>query len=171
MIPSEAENEARHHRLREEVRDPAHPGNAERHVEDGRRQRESRGPEGGLVRPEGGGADDPGDGRGRDGGDRSARTLHHLARGAEDGIRDQGGERGVEAVLDRDAGDRRVGQTLRDQQRPDREARDRVRREPLLPVPGKPRDDRQVPLQDPWPGDLLLRDRDSQRDPVGSVGA
>ena len=45
---------------------------------------------------------------------------------AEQRVGDQRGERGVEPVLDRDARERRVREALRDEQRPDRQAGDRV---------------------------------------------
>ena len=122
----EAEHEAGHHRLGQEGRDPAHPQRAEHEVDDAGDQRERRRVLHGLVRAEGGGADDRRHDRGRDGAHRRARALDELVRAAEQRVGRQRRERRVEAVLDGDAGQRRVGEALRHDERPDRDARDRV---------------------------------------------
>ena len=123
----EAEHEAAHHGLGQERRDPAHPQQPERHVDAaGRRARGRRRTAQRRSCPA-----PPAPTRGaitaaETAHDRGARSLGDVPRGAEDGVPDQRRERGVEAVLHRDADQGRVGQALRHQQRPDGEPGDRV---------------------------------------------
>jgi uncharacterized protein (DUF2252 family) len=140
----ETEDEAAEDGLGEKVRDPAHPKNPQGRV-DGRGGDRQRGrPLGSLVGADRRRPDERGDHRGRNGGHGRARALHHLAPGPEHGVGDQRREGRVEPVLDRDAGDRGVGEALRDQQRPDRESGDGVVLDPAAAVVRQPLEDRDV---------------------------
>ena len=83
----------------------------------------------GDVRDRGGG-----EGRGR-----RHRPDDQVARAAEGGVEDQRARRGVEADDRRDAGDRRVGERLRDEHRPDRQPGDDVAAQPAPVVARAPR--------------------------------
>ena len=133
-----AEDEATHHRLGQEVRHPAHASETERHVhESGCEGQGSREPCR-VIRSQRCGAHQGRDHGRHDGRDGGARSLRHLLRRAEHGVAEEGCERGVEPMLDGHAGDRRVGQRLRDEERPDRDACHRVRPEPGPLVAGQP---------------------------------
>jgi hypothetical protein len=116
----------------------------EREVEHAGRERERRRVRSGGRGAESGRARQRRDHGGDDGADRAARAGHELPRRAEERVRDERGERGVEPVLDGLAGERRVAEALRDEQRPDGEPGDRVVPEPTRVVARQPADDRQV---------------------------
>ena len=68
------------------------------------------------------------------------RARHQVARAAERGVEDQRPGRRVQPDDRRHAGDRRVGQRLRDQHRPDREPREQVAAQPLPAIAAKRRE-------------------------------
>ena len=99
----------------------------------------------GLVRPQRGRAGERRDHCRRHRRDGGARALHQVPRRPEDRIDEQADERGVEPVLHRHAREGGVREALRDQQRPDRQSRHGVRREPAPVVRRQPADDREEP--------------------------
>ena len=73
---------------------------------------------------------------------RRHRPRHEVPRAAERRVQQQGARCGIQADHRRDPGDRRVGQRLRHEDRPDREAGDQIAPEPVGPVPGQRREER-----------------------------
>ena len=129
----EADDEPLEHGLADEVRqepEPQHTGDQRR--EPGR-ERQAGGEGGEPVVAD---RDDIRDGGRRERGGSGHRSGHQVARAAEGGVEDQRARRGVQADDRRDAGDRRVGQRLRHQHGPHRQAGDQVAAQPrpLVPV-------------------------------------
>ena len=149
----QAFDEPPHHRRRDERSHPAHAQRAEEQEE---------------------GADQDGKGGGerielrtalrRDGahgqrGDQAGggvRADDEQARGAEQRVGDQRRDDRVESHDGRHADDAGIGHALRYHDRPDGEAGQDVRQQPVAPVGGKPAEDRQQPLCD---GGRASRDR------------
>ena len=82
-----------------------------------------------------------------DRGERRARAGGDLPRRAEQRVDERSRRRGVEAVLQRHAGDARVAEVLRDDQRRHGDARGYVAAQPRTVVAWQPLDDRKQPAQ------------------------
>ena len=126
-------------RLRQEVRDPAHPERAEEDVDhpDAEGERDDRR----QVLRRGRRDVDGGDRRG-DCGDGCRGPGDDLTCRGEHGVEDRGTQDRVQPVLGWDADNRRVAQRLRDDQRPHGQAGKKVGRQPLPLVVRQPVEDR-----------------------------
>ena len=137
------EDEARHHRPRQEVRDepePAQPGRDEQDPgDDDERRRQLR--EVLLARVQGRDRREDEHGRGRGAG------YDEVTARPEDGVQGERGQQRVQAGLRGQTGQAGVGDHLGDQQPPDGEAGHRVGRQPPSPIPRQPPDDRHEPGQ------------------------
>ena len=134
----EADDETLQHRLRDEAREESESEHAGQDGEDpdheGQRDRERHELIGACRR-------EIGDDRGRQRGGRGHRPGDEVSRAAECRVQEQGARRRIEADHRRHAGDRRVGQGLRDEDRPHGQARDDVPAQPRRLVTGEGREE------------------------------
>ena len=141
-VEPEADDEAVEHRAGEEAGDEAEAQQPEHDVEHPDEQRERSGQRDEVRRSRGGEWRDRCRRQRRD---RRARPVEEPFRRAEDRVPDDRQRHGVEPVLHRHPGDARVRHRLRDDERPDHEARDGVPRQPAPLVARDPARDREVP--------------------------
>ena len=141
----EAFDEPAHHRRGDEGRHPAHAQRAEEQEEGADQDREGGGERIEVRRAL---RRDGAHGQRGDQAGRGVRADDQQARGAEQRVGDQRRDDGVEPHDRRHADDAGIGHALRHHDRPDGEAGQNVRQQPLAPVGGKPAEDGQQPLCD-----------------------
>lgn len=136
-----AREEAGHHRLGEELGDPAHPQQGEQEEQDPGDDRDPGDQLRSSLAAEAGDQHRPAGHRG----ERGARPGRDLSRGAEEGVDDRPGSRRVEPVLDRHFGDPGITEVLGHDHRGDRDARRQVPGQQPPLVSGQPARDREQP--------------------------
>ena len=147
----EAFDEPAHHRRGDEGRHPAHAQRAEEQEEGADQDREGGGE---RIELRSSLRRDGAHGQRGDQAGRGVRADDQQARGAEQRVGNQRRDDRVEPHDRRHPDDAGIGHALRHHDRPDREAGQDIRQQPLAPVGGKPAEDGQQP---PCDGGCALR--------------